>query len=83
MTRKGQTTISIHLRKKYRITKGSRLKVEDTGKGILLKKVPSVIDMIGSGSKSAPVEEVKRMLDEMIAKRMKTNSHVNKFPAER
>jgi AbrB family looped-hinge helix DNA binding protein len=67
VTRKGQTTIPINLRRKYGITQGSRLEVEDTGKGILLKKVPSVIDMIGSGSKHATVEEVKRMLDEMRA----------------
>ena len=67
VTRKGQTTIPVTLRKKYGITEGSRLRVEDTGKGILLKKVPSIFDMIGSGSKYATLEEMKRLLDEMRA----------------
>ncbi len=67
VTRKGQTTIPINLRKKYGIIEGSRLRVEDTGKGILLKKTPSIFDMLGSGSKYATVEEMKQLLDEMRA----------------
>jgi AbrB family looped-hinge helix DNA binding protein len=65
VTSKGRTTIPIFLRKKYGIIQGSRLEVEDTGDGILMKKLPSVLDMIGSGSDHATVEEVKRMLDLM------------------
>ncbi len=67
VTRKGQTTIPAKLRKKYGIHEGARLKVEDTGDGILLKKLPSILDMIGSGSKEATVQEMKQLLDEMRA----------------
>ena len=67
VTRKGQTTIPVALRKKYGISEGTRLKVEDTGKGILLKKVPSTIELVGSGSKHATVREMNRLLDEMRA----------------
>ncbi len=67
VTRKGQTTIPISLRKKYGIEEGSRLRVEDTGKGILFRKVPSILDLAGTGSKEATVEEMKRLLDEMRA----------------
>ncbi len=67
VTRKGQTTIPVKLRKKYGIHEGARLKVEDTGDGILLKKLPSILDLAGSGSKKATVEEMKRLLDEMRA----------------
>jgi AbrB family looped-hinge helix DNA binding protein len=35
VTRKGQTTVPIRLRKKYGISEGTRLQVEDTGAGIL------------------------------------------------
>ena len=37
VTRKGQTTIPIEFRRKYRIVEGSRLEVVDTGEGVLLK----------------------------------------------
>lgn len=65
VTRKGQTTIPASLRKKYKISEGTRLKVQDTGSGILFKKVPSTIELIGSGAKHATVEDMKRRLDEM------------------
>ena len=65
VTRKGQTTVPIRLRRKYRITEGTRLEVEDTGTGILLKKTASILDMIGRGSAKASVVEMKGLLDEM------------------
>jgi AbrB family looped-hinge helix DNA binding protein len=67
VTRKGQTSIPVKLRKKYGIFQGTRLKVVDTGKGILYEKVPGTSDLIGSGSKRATVEEMKKLLDEMRA----------------
>jgi AbrB family looped-hinge helix DNA binding protein len=63
VTRKGQTTVPVKLRKKYGIYEGTRLLVEDTGKGILLRKVTGTLEIIGSGSKHASVEEMKRLLD--------------------
>jgi AbrB family looped-hinge helix DNA binding protein len=67
VTRKGQTTIPVALRKKYKISEGSRLKVEDTGEGILLKKTPNTLELLGSGSRHASVKEMKQLLDEMRA----------------
>jgi AbrB family looped-hinge helix DNA binding protein len=67
VTRKGQTTIPVALRKKYKISEGSRLKVEDTGEGILLKKTPNNLELFGSGSRHASVKEMKQLLDEMRA----------------
>lgn len=63
VTRKGQTTIPASLRKKYKISEGTRLKVQDTGSGILFKKVPSTLELIGSGAKRATVEEMKRRFE--------------------
>ena len=67
VTRKGQTTIPKSFRQKYGISEGTRLKVEDTGRGILFKKVPSTFELIGSGAKHETVVEMKRLLDEMRA----------------
>lgn len=65
VTRKGQTTVPANLRKKYGISEGTRLLVEDTGEGILFKKTISTLELIGSGSKCASVKEMKTLLDEM------------------
>ena len=65
VTRKGQTTIPAGLREKYRIRRGSRLEVVDTGEGILLRPKVSVSDLAGSGSRSATVKQMKRLLDRM------------------
>jgi len=52
VTRRGQTTIPIELRRKYRIEEGARLEVEDTGGGIVLKKKISTLDLLGTGKLS-------------------------------
>jgi hypothetical protein len=41
--------------------------VVDTGKGILYEKVPGTLEMIGSGSTRATMDEMKKLLDEMRA----------------
>jgi len=67
VTRKGQVTIPIKLRKKFGIEESSKVTiVEEDGK-IVIKKLPSFLDLIGSGAGKATVEEVKKMLDEMRA----------------
>jgi AbrB family looped-hinge helix DNA binding protein len=65
VTRKGQTTIPVRLREKYRIKEGTRLEVVDSGSGILLKPVPSTVDLAGSGGKYASSREMKRLLDKL------------------
>ena len=67
MTRKGQTTIPIALRRKYGIEEGSRLEAVDTGSGILLKPKLSTVDLAGSGAKHASVSNMKRLLDRLRA----------------
>jgi AbrB family looped-hinge helix DNA binding protein len=67
VTRKGQTTVPVKLRKKYGIYEGTRLQVEDTGEGILFRKTTGTLELIGSGSTYASVQEMKKLLDEMRA----------------
>jgi AbrB family looped-hinge helix DNA binding protein len=63
VTRRGQTTIPMELRKKYGIEEGTALDVEDTGSGILFKKAKSTLDLLGTGRRSQ--KEVFTLLDKM------------------
>jgi len=65
VTRKGQTTIPVKLRMKYKIEEGTRLEVVDTQEGILFKPRKSTIDLAGSGAKYATPKEMKKLLDEL------------------
>ncbi len=65
VTRKGQTTIPIELRKKYGIEEGSRLVMVDTGEGILIKPATTTADLAGSGARYATPEEMKKLLDRL------------------
>jgi AbrB family looped-hinge helix DNA binding protein len=65
VTRKGQITIPVKLRRKFGIEEGSKVEVvEEEGK-IAIKKRPSIFDLAGSGAGKANVEDLKKMLDQM------------------
>jgi AbrB family looped-hinge helix DNA binding protein len=63
--KKGQTTIPVRTRKKFKIEEGTRLEVVETDEGILLKPKKSIWDMIGAYSEFGTPEEVKKELDEL------------------
>jgi len=63
--KKGQTTIPVRIRKKFKIEEGTRLTVVETYEGILLKPKKSFWDMLGSGSEFATVEEMNKLLDKL------------------
>ena len=65
VTKKGQTTIPVKLRRKYKIEEGSRLEVIDTKEGILFKPVKSIWYMIGAFAKYRTPEEAKKELDRL------------------
>jgi len=65
VTRKGQTTIPAPLRRKYNISEGTRLIVVDSGDGIIIRRGLGILDLAGSGSSHAAVEEMKRELDRL------------------
>jgi AbrB family looped-hinge helix DNA binding protein len=66
VTRKGQITIPVELRRKYHIREESKVEVVDEGGRIVVSPLPSILDLAGSGS-AVEVEEVKRELDKMRA----------------
>ena len=65
VTKKGQTTIPVQLRRKFRIEEGTRLEVIETSEGILFKPKKSFWYLIGSGAPYATVEEVKSELEKL------------------
>lgn len=65
VTRKGQITIPAEYRKKYNIEVGDRVLIEDTGRGLLLKPIPSLEELAGADVGRYETKEMKRMLDEM------------------
>jgi AbrB family looped-hinge helix DNA binding protein len=65
VTKKGQTTIPVRFRKKFKIEEGTRLEVVETEEGILFKPKKSIWDLIGSGSAFATPEEMKKELDKL------------------
>ena len=65
MTRKGQVTVPIELRRKYGIKEGMKIIVEDSSAGIVLKVVPRIEDLAGIDSEKFKVEKALEILDKM------------------
>ena len=65
VTRKGQVTIPIELRRKYHIEENSKVQIIEKNGEIVIRKCPSFYDLAGTGAGEATVEELKKELDEM------------------
>ena len=65
VTRKGQVTVPISLRRKYGIEKGMKMIVEDCGSGIILKVVPRLEDLVGIDAGKIDLEKTLEKLDKM------------------
>jgi AbrB family looped-hinge helix DNA binding protein len=65
VTRKGQVTIPVELRRKFGIEESSKVKIVEQDGMIIIKKSPSIFDLAGSGAGKGNVNELKKMLDQM------------------
>ena len=65
VTRKGQITIPVELRRKFGIEENSKVDVVEEEGMIVIRKRPSIFDLAGSGAGKGDVEKLKRMLDQM------------------
>ncbi len=65
VTRKGQVTVPIALRRKYGIKEGMKMTVEDSPSGIILKVVPRLVDLIGIDAGKVDLESTLEKLDKM------------------
>jgi len=67
VTKKGQITIPVTLRRKFRIEEGSKVEVAEEEGNIVIRKLPSIFDLAGSGAGKGDVKKLKRILDQMRA----------------
>jgi antitoxin PrlF len=65
VTRKGQVTIPVELRRKFHIEESSRVQIIEKNGEIVIKKCPSFYDLAGTGAGEATAEELKKELDKM------------------
>jgi AbrB family looped-hinge helix DNA binding protein len=65
VTRKGQITIPVEIRRKFGIEENSKVEVVEEEGMIVIKKRPSIFDLAGSGAGKADVGDLKRTLDRM------------------
>ena len=65
VTRKGQITIPVEIRRKFGIEENSKVDVVEEEGVIVIRKRPSIFDLAGSGAGKGDVGELKRMLDQM------------------
>ena len=65
VTRKGQVTVPIELRRKYGIHEGMKIVFEDSSSGICLKVIPRFQDLIGADSEKINLQETIKKLDIM------------------
>ncbi len=63
VTRRGQTTIPVSVRKRLGIREGTRLSVNSEDGKVVLTKVPSIFDLAGTSKLSR--DQAFKLLDEM------------------
>jgi bifunctional DNA-binding transcriptional regulator/antitoxin component of YhaV-PrlF toxin-antitoxin module len=57
VTRKGEVTVPVELRRKHGIKRGAVVTFEDSSSGIILKVVPRFQDLIGADADKADLEQ--------------------------
>ena len=65
VTRKGQITVPVALRRKYGIKEGMKITVQDSGSSIVLKVVPRFENLIGIDAGKIDSKQAIEMLDKM------------------
>ena len=65
VTRKGQITIPVEIRRKFGIEESSKVEVAEEEGMIVIRKRLSIFDLAGSGAGKGDVDELKGTLDQM------------------
>jgi bifunctional DNA-binding transcriptional regulator/antitoxin component of YhaV-PrlF toxin-antitoxin module len=65
VTRKGQVTVPVELRRKYKIVEGMKLTVEDSPSGIVFKVIPKIEDLAGVDAEKITIEKALEIIDKM------------------
>ena len=67
VSRKGQVTIPVELRRQYKIVEGMKLTVEDSPQGIVFKVIPKIEDLAGVDAQKITIEQAVEIIDKMRA----------------
>ena len=65
VTRKGQITVPVALRRKYGIKQGMKITVQDSGSSIVLQVIPRIEDLVGIDAGKKDIKKTIEMLDKM------------------
>jgi len=65
VTKKGQITIPVNLRRMFGIEEGSKVEVFEKNGVIIVRKLQSIFDLAGASAGKADVEKLKKTLDRM------------------
>ena len=65
VTKKGQVTIPVDLRRMFGIEEGSKVEIVEKNGVIQIRKLQSIFDLAGAGAGKASVVELKKTLDRM------------------
>ena len=65
VTRKGQITVPVALRRKYGIKEGMKITIGDSGSEIVLKVIPRFEDLIGVDAGKKDINKTMDKLDKM------------------
>ncbi len=65
VTRKGQVTIPVELRKKYGIREGMKMEVVDASTGVMLRPIPAFGDLAGVDAGKYTHSEMAERLDRL------------------
>ena len=65
VTKKGQVTIPVEIRRKFGIEESSKVQIVEKNGVIMIQKCVSIFDLAGSGAGKGNVQELKKMLDQM------------------
>jgi len=65
ITRKGQVTIPAKIRRKLGLEKGRKLAIWLEDDKIIMKPIPTIFDLGGTGASKATPEKMKKMLDKL------------------
>jgi AbrB family looped-hinge helix DNA binding protein len=68
VTKKGQTTIPVRLRKRFNIEEGTKLEAVGTDEGILFRLKKTAGDFTGDNSQFAIAQETKKLLTKLREK---------------
>jgi antitoxin PrlF len=65
VTRKGQVTVPVELRRKYQIVEGMKMTVEDSPSGIVFRVIPKIEDLAGVDAGKITIQKALEIIDKM------------------